>query len=74
MSAAVVAHRPANVRRDRVEMGDELLDCFLFQASLAGQRLVEVGDVGGVMFAVVYFHGERVDIRFERVLGIGESR
>ncbi len=47
---------------------------FLFQVRFAGDGLVDVGHVGPVMFVVVDFHGLRVNVGFERVLGVWERR
>jgi hypothetical protein len=37
------------------------------------QRLVQVGHVGLVVLAVVDLHGSCVDVRFKRIVGIGEG-
>jgi hypothetical protein len=46
----------------------------VFEVGLAADRLVDVGDVGCVVFIVVDLHGLRVDIGLERVLGIWKRR
>src|SRR3984957_630781 len=74
MAAAVIAHRAANVRRDGVEIANQLLHGFLFQVRLACDGFVEVGHVSRVMFVMVDLHGLRVDIGFERVFCVGERR
>ena len=53
---------------------DERFDRLGFERGVAGDGLVEVGHVGVVMFAVMDFHRGRVDVRFERVFGIGKRR
>ena len=40
----------------------------------AGEGLVDVCDVGRMMFAVVNLHRSRIDVRLERFLGIGQRR
>ena len=70
MTAAVVADRSANRIGNSVQVTQELVDGFCFEFRISGDGLVEVGDIGGVVFAMVDFHGSRVDVRFERVLGI----
>ena len=74
VAAAVVAHRAANVRRNGIQVADEFLDGFLFEVRLAGDGLVQVGDVGVVMFVVMDFHRQRVNVRFERVFRIRKRR
>ena len=74
MAAAIVAHGAADVRRHRVKIADQVLDGLCFQVRLARNRLVDVGDVGSVVFIVVNLHGQRVNVRFERVLGIWKRR
>ena len=74
MAAAIIAHGAADVRRHRVEIADEVLDGLAFEVGLAADRLVDVGDVGRVVFVVMNLHGLRVDIGLERVLGIWKWR
>ena len=57
-----------------VEVADEVLDGLAFEVRLAGDGLVDVGDVGAVVFIVVNLHRLRVNVRFERVLGIWKWR
>ena len=74
VAAAVVAHRAADVGGHRVEMADEVLDGLAFEVRLAGDGLVDVGHVSAVMFVVMDLHRLRVDVGFERVLGIWKWR
>ena len=74
MTAAVIAHSRADIFGNSVEVADQVLDRLLFQLRLARDRLVYVRNVGVVMFAVMNLHGLRIDIRFERVLGIWKRR
>ena len=74
VAAAVVANGAADVRRDRIQVADELLDGFLFEVGLAGDGFVQVCHVGGVVFVVVNFHRLRVDERFKGVFRIRKRR
>ena len=65
---------PRMSRRHRVEVADEVLDGLAFEVRLAGDGLVDVGHVGGVMFVVVDLHRLRINVRFERVFGIRKRR
>ena len=56
------------------EIADELFERFAFERGVAGDGFVEVVHVGLVMPVVVDFHRRRVNVRFERVLGIWERR
>ena len=47
---------------------------FGFQRGVAGDGLVEIVHVSLVMAVVMDFHRQRVNVRFERVLGIGKRR
>jgi dUTPase len=46
----------------------------VFKVRLAGEGLVDVGYVGAVMLIVMNLHGLRIDVRFERILGIRKWR
>ena len=70
MAAAVVAHRAANLRRNGVQVGDQLLDRLGFQFRLAGDGFVHIVDISGVVFVMVDFHGERIQVRLKRFFGI----
>ena len=74
MAAAVVADRRAGRLGHGVEVGDEFLHRFGRQLGAVLQRLVEVGHVRRVVLVVVDLHGLRVDVRFERFLGVGQGR
>src|SRR6185437_15288043 len=74
MATAVVAHCAANVFRDGREILDEFANRFGFQSGITSNGLVQVGDIGGVMLVMVDFHRERVEMRFERSLGVGQGR
>ena len=74
VAAAVVAHRRPDVVGHRIQVGDEVLDRLAFEVGLSRDRLVQVGDVSGMMLAVVDFHRLGVDVRLQRVLRVGERR
>ncbi len=51
-----------------------MLGGFAREVGRALERLVQIGDVRGVMFVVMDFHRLSIDVRFERVGGVGERR
>jgi hypothetical protein len=74
VAAAVVADDAADVRGHGVEIADEVLNGLAFEVGLAGESLIDVGHVSGVMLIVMNLHGLRIDVRFERILGIRKWR
>ena len=72
MAAAVVADGVADVVRERLEVGDELVDRLLVEGRVLVERNNEVVHVGGVMLAVVNAHGAGVNEGLEGIEGIGE--
>ena len=44
---------------------------FFARSGLILERVVKVGDVSLMMFGVMNFHRARVDVRFERVVCVG---
>ena len=50
----------------------QLSDTLAGEIVVAFERGVEFGDVGGVMLAVVNFHGLRINMRLQRVMRVGE--
>lgn len=74
VAARVVADRRADVLRHGAEVLDQLLGAFRVEIGLAGDRVVQVGDVRLMMLRVVDFHRLRVDVRFESVVGVSEFR
>ncbi len=71
VTAAVVAHRGANVFGDGVEVADEVLDRFAFEVGFAFERLVQIGDVSLVMFVVMDLHRLCIDVRLQGVVRVG---
>ena len=74
MAAAVVAHRAADVVRHGREIGDEGIERLGLQRGIAGDGLVEIVHVSLMMAVVMDFHRERVNVRFQGLLGIGQGR
>ena len=70
VAAAIIAHRIFDVRRNCVEITDELLDGFGFEVRFACDVFVLIRHVSVVMFVVMDFHRLRVDVRFESVFRI----
>src|SRR5262245_32845075 len=66
MAAAVVAHRGANVFRDRIDAAAQLVDALRVELRMFFERGVQVGDVCLVMLPVMNLHRLRVDVRLER--------
>jgi hypothetical protein len=74
MAAAVVAHRAADGVRHGSEIADERFERLAFQRGVAGDGLVEIGDVSRVMLVVMDLHRQRVKVRFERGFVVGQGR
>ena len=72
MATAVVAHGAADTLRHRAEIRQQTFDRLVGKSSLAVQRLVEIGHVGGVVLAVVDFHGTGVHMGLQRIMGVGQ--
>ena len=73
VAAAVVAHGGADVLgNDGAVVGQQFLHGLAGEIGRDSKRLVEVGDVGVVVLAVVDLHGHLVDVRFERVRRVGQ--
>jgi len=72
VATAVVDDRATYGRRNRVHIDHQALDRLGRQVFLAGQRLVQIIDIGLVVAAPVDLHGFGVDVRLERVEGVGE--
>ena len=70
VAAAVVAHGGANVFRHGIQDCESNLRPISLRARVVLERVVKVGDVSLVMLGVMDFHRARVDVRFERVVGV----
>ena len=73
VAAAVITDGTADIVRHRGDIADECFERFAFERR-SGHGLVEVVHISLVMAVVVDFHGQRVKVGFERVLGIGQGR
>ena len=63
MATAVVANGGADVFGNRADSSEQVLETLVQELGMLVQRVVEVGDVGLVMLAVVNLHRLRVDVR-----------
>ena len=73
VAAAVVAHGGLDrVRHDGAVVRQQFVQALAGQVAVVRQGVVQVGDIGVVVLAVMDFHGTRVDVGLERVMGIGQ--
>ncbi len=75
MTAAVVAHRRADVFRHLAELREQVLHAPIGQLGVLFQRGVQLCHVAGVVFAVMDTHSLLIDMRlkrFEVVWELGE--
>ena len=80
LASATFAHAAESItvvetRRDLyahlpVDRLDELFHRDRLDTRLA-EGVVQVGDVRLVVFGMVDFHGTRIEVRFERIVGVG---
>ena len=68
--AAMVADSRAYGLGDFVEIGDQLCGAEIVQGLMVLDRCVEFVDIGLMMPGVMDFHGARIDIGFQGVIGI----
>ena len=74
MPAAIVADRGTDgLGDDGAIIREQLLDSLAGQIGRRLKRLVQIRDVGSVMFVMVDLHGHLVDGRLERVGCVGQS-
>jgi len=71
--AAVVADGRADTLGDAAEVPDQTLDGQLGQGGMVGQGRVEIVDVGGMMRVVVQAHCPLINVRLQRVVGVGQG-
>ena len=71
VAAGVVADGGADVVGQDLDRGEDVLDRAVGPLG-AVERLVRIVDVGLVVLAVVDLHRTRVDVRLERVVGVGQ--
>ena len=74
VTAAVIAHSPLHFGRQAVEAGKQLLHRQRRQFGEIGQGGIEVVDISLMVTAVMDLHGQRVDVGFQCVVGIGKGR
>ncbi len=67
VAAGVVANRGANIVRYGIETLQEIVERFGLKISMAVERLVEVGNVGAMVFVVMDLHGFGINVGFECV-------
>ncbi len=72
VTTSIVAHGGTNAFRNRAEIGDERFDAFGCEIIVAFQGLVQIGDISGVVFAMVDFHGLGIDVGFECIFSVGQ--
>src|SRR5215472_2147828 len=72
VAAAVVAHDGADVLGHRVQVAQQLLHGPVAELGVLLDRPVQIVHVRGVVPVVVDLHGLRVDVRLERVEGVGQ--
>jgi hypothetical protein len=71
----VIAQRgPDCFISDRRETGQQFLKRLRREFGSLGQRGGKSGDVCGVVFSMMDFHGLRIDVRLQRVERIGQPR
>ncbi|MCY1394845.1 hypothetical protein D9M71_97730 [compost metagenome] len=73
MAAPLVDHRPTQGLGQHLDTGDQFFDrpLGIFGALYRGVKVV---DVGLVVLAMVDLHGLGIDVRFQRIVGIGQRR
>ena len=59
---------------DGAVVGQQFLDGLAGQIRRRFQRLVQIGDVGVVMLAVMNLHGHLVDVWLQRIGRVGQRR
>ena len=67
MAAAVIANRRADLFRDCVEVLQQVFDRQFLEVGMVRQSLIELGDVGLVMLAMVDLHGLGIDVGLQRI-------
>ena len=72
MAAAVVADGRADIFGDSVKALEKLIDRQSLQIGASLEGLIQVRDIGVVVFAVVNLHGHLVDVGLQRIGGVRE--
>lgn len=73
MTAAVVLDGCLLVRRHLIHVAQDLFNALVLQAG-AVEGVVQVGDIGVVVLGAMDVHRARINVRFQRVLGVGQLR
>jgi len=71
MPAAVIDHRLTPVLRNTLNVAQYFLDRVRGHSVETFQSGVEISDICGMVLAMMYFRGTGVDVRFQRIEGIG---
>ncbi len=74
VATGIVADGGADPFGDLVEVGEEFLGRILVEIGVVGDGLVQVVDVGGMMFAVMDLHGLGIDVGFQGIEAIAQGR
>ena len=72
MAATVVAHSRLDRFGDLVEAPQQILNGLCRELFVPIEGLVQVGNIGGVVFGVMDLHRAGIDVRFEGVVSVGE--
>ena len=70
VATTIIAHGTANVLGHGVQVADQVVDGFASQLVVAFQGGIELGNIGGMMFAMMDFHRLRINVRLERIMRI----
>ena len=74
MTTTIVTHSTPNIVWNRVKITDQSLDRKGLKPFLACDRIIQIGDVSGVVLAVMNLHRASVNMRLksvERIRKIG---
>lgn len=72
MSTAIIPDSTLNGFREAGDVADEVVDRLRRFDAGGGECLVQLGDVGIVVFCMMDFHGPRIDVRFQGIIGVIE--
>ena len=71
VAPAVVAHRRPNIFGQSIEIADKIFDRFRREVGFAFKRLIQIRDIRLMMLVMMDFHRLCIDVRLERVVGVG---
>lgn len=72
MSTTIVTDSALNGFGEAGDIADEVVDGLGRIDTCGGECLVQLGDIGIVVFCMMDFHGPRVDVRFQGIIGVIE--